>query len=239
MIEELNRIINESDNIVFFGGAGVSTESGIPDFRSQDGLYHMKYDYPPELILSDSFFFNNYKEFYRFYFDKMIYENIEPNYTHIFLKELEDIGKLKAIVTQNIDNLHERAGSKNIYHVHGTINTNHCVECNKEYSLDELLKIKENPICTCGGKIKPDVVLYGEMLPEDAFSKGIEAIEQADTLIVGGTSLTVYPAAGMINAFHGKNLIIINKDHIDVSCTLQINDKLGDTFKKINLRRET
>ena len=235
MIEELEKIINESDNIVFFGGAGVSTESGIPDFRSQDGLYHMKYDYPPEVILSDSFFYNNYKEFYRFYFDKLIYEDIKPNYTHIFLKKLEDLNKLKAIVTQNIDNLHEQAGSKHVYHVHGTINTNHCIECNKEYSLDELLKIKDNPICTCGGKIKPDVVLYGEMLPEYDYNKGLEAITNADTLIIGGTSLTVYPAAGMIRVFKGKNLIIINKDHINTVCTLQINDKLGEVFNKIKL----
>ncbi|MCR4581318.1 MAG: NAD-dependent protein deacylase [Bacilli bacterium] len=236
MIEELEKIINESDNIVFFGGAGVSTESGIPDFRSQDGLYHMKYDYPPELILSDSFFFNNYKEFYRFYFDKMIYEDIKPNYTHKFLKELEDANKLKAIVTQNIDNLHEQVGSKNIYHIHGTINTNHCIDCNKEYSLEELLKIKDNPICSCGGKIKPDVVLYGEMLPEDAYQKGLKAISEADTLIIAGTSLTVYPAAGMIRVFNGKNLIILNKDHINIPCTLQINDKLGEIFKNIKIR---
>ncbi|MBR6073567.1 MAG: NAD-dependent protein deacylase [Bacilli bacterium] len=234
MIEELERIINESDNIVFFGGAGVSTESGIPDFRSQDGLYNQKYDYPPELILSDRFFYYNYDEFYRFYFDKMIYPDIKPNYTHEFLSKLESMGKLKAIVTQNIDNLHEQAGSKNIYHIHGTINTNHCVNCNKEYSLDDILKM-DKVICTCGGMIKPDVVLYGEMLPEEAFNKSIEAIGNADTLIVGGTSLTVYPAAGMINAFNGKNLIIINKDPVNVRCTLQINDKLGETFKKLNI----
>ena len=234
MIEELERIINESDNIVFFGGAGVSTESGIPDFRSQDGLYNQKYDYPPELILSDRFFYNNYDEFYRFYFDKMIYPDIKPNYTHEFLSKLESMGKLKAIVTQNIDNLHEQAGSKNIYHIHGTINTNHCVNCNKEYLLDDILKM-DKVICTCGGMIKPDVVLYGEMLPEEAFNKSIEAISNADTLIVGGTSLTVYPAAGMINAFNGKNLIIINKDPVNVRCTLQINDKLGETFKKLNI----
>ena len=234
MIEELERIINESDNIVFFGGAGVSTESGIPDFRSQDGLYNQKYDYPPELILSDRFFYNNYEEFYRFYFDKMIYPDIKPNYTHEFLSKLESMGKLKAIVTQNIDNLHEQAGSKNIYHIQGTINTNHCVNCNKEYLLDDILKM-DKVICTCGGMIKPDVVLYGEMLPEEAFNKSIEAISNADTLIVGGTSLTVYPAAGMINAFNGKNLIIINKDPVNVRCTLQINDKLGETFKKLNI----
>ena len=235
MIEELERIINESDNIVFFGGAGVSTESGIPDFRSQDGLYHMKYDYPPEEILSDFFFYHHYDEFYKFYFDKLIYKDIKPNYTHIFLKELEDKGKLKAIVTQNIDNLHELAGSKKIYHIHGTINTNHCVDCKKEYSLDDIIKM-DNVRCTCGGMIKPDVVLYGEMLPDYDYTEGIKAISEADTLIVGGTSLTVYPAAGMVNYFKGKNLIIINRDHINANCTLQINDSLGETFKKINIR---
>ena len=167
---------------------------------------------------------------------KMIYEDIKPNYTHIFLKELEDANKLKAIVTQNIDNLHEQVGSKNIYHIHGTINTNHCIDCNKEYSLEELLKIKDNPICSCGGKIKPDVVLYGEMLPEDAYQNGLKAISEADTLIIAGTSLTVYPAAGMIRAFNGKNLIILNKDHINIPCTLQINDKLGEIFKNIKIR---
>lgn len=235
MIEELEKIINESDNIVFFGGAGVSTESGIPDFRSQDGLYHMKYDYPPEEILSDFFFYSHYDEFYKFYFDKLIYKDIKPNYTHIFLKKLEDKGKLKAIVTQNIDNLHELAGSKNVYHIHGTVNTNHCVNCKKEYSLDDIINM-DNVRCTCGGMIKPDVVLYGEMLPEYDYNEGIKAIENADTLIVGGTSLTVYPAAGMVNFFKGKNLIVINRDHIDARCTLQINDSLGEVFKKINIR---
>ena len=233
MIEELNKIINESDNIVFFGGAGVSTESGIPDFRSQDGLYHMKYEYPPEYILSDFFFYENPKEFYKFYFDKLVNKDIKPNYTHIFLKELEDAGKLKGIVTQNIDNLHELAGSKNIYHVHGTISKNHCINCKKEYSLDDILNMGDVPTCECGGIIKPDVVLYGEQLPEHDYSEGIRIISEADTLIVGGTSLTVYPAAGMIHYFKGKNLIIINRDHLNVNCTLQINGSIGETFKQI------
>ena len=236
MIDKLEEIIKESNNIVFFGGAGVSTESGIPDFRSQDGLYNMKYDYPPEYILSDSFFYNNNEEFYRFYFDKLVNKDIKPNYTHTFLKKLEDVGKLKAIVTQNIDDLHEKAGSKNIYHIHGTISTNHCVHCNKEYSLDDIINM-DKVICECGGMIKPDVVLYGEMLPQDAYDNGLKAISEADTLIVGGTSLTVYPAAGMIHAFKGKNLIIINRDHLNVQCTLQINDSIGETFKRINLRK--
>ena len=238
MIEELERIINESDNIVFFGGAGVSTESGIPDFRSQDGLYHMKYDYPPEVILSDSFFYTKPNEFYKFYFDKLINKDIKPNYTHIFLKELEDMGKLKGIVTQNIDGLHEMAGSKNVYKLHGTVYKNHCIECHKEYTLDEILEMKGDvPTCECGGIIKPDVVLYGEMLPEYDYEEGMKAIANADTLIVGGTSLTVYPAAGMIHYFKGKNLIIINKQHLDVDCTLQINDSIGETFKKLNIRK--
>lgn len=237
MIEELERIINESDNIVFFGGAGVSTESGIPDFRSQDGLYHMKYDYPPEVILSDSFFYSKPNEFYKFYFDKLINKDIKPNYTHIFLKELEDMGKLKGIVTQNIDGLHEMAGSKNVYKLHGTVYKNHCIKCNKEYTLDEILEMKDIPTCECGGIIKPDVVLYGEMLPEYDYEEGMKAISNADTLIVGGTSLTVYPAAGMIHYFKGKNLIIINKQHLDVNCTLQINDSIGETFKKLNIRK--
>ena len=237
MIDKLQQIIDESDNIVFFGGAGVSTESGIPDFRSQDGLYHMKYDYPPEQILSDSFFYNKPKEFYKFYFDKLINQDIKPNYTHTFLKELEDVGKLKAIVTQNIDGLHEKAGSKTVYLLHGTVSINHCTKCNKEYTLDDILKMGEVPTCECGGIIKPDVVLYGEMLPNDMFEGAIKAISKADTLIVGGTSLTVYPAAGLIHYFNGKNLIIINRDHLDIDCTLQINDSIGETFKRIKIRK--
>ncbi|MCR5224269.1 MAG: NAD-dependent protein deacylase [Bacilli bacterium] len=236
MINKLEKIINESDNIVFFGGAGVSTESGIPDFRSQDGLYNLKYDYPPEEILSDFFFYNKPREFYKFYFDKLVNLDIKPNYTHIFLKKLEDMNKLKAIVTQNIDGLHEMAGSKKVYTIHGNVNTYHCIVCGKEYKLSAIMKMKELPICECGNLIKPDVVLYGEALPNDVFEGAIKAISEADTLIVGGTSLTVFPASSLINYFHGKHLIIINRDHLNVNCELQINDSIGETFKKINLR---
>lgn len=238
MINELERIINESDNIVFFGGAGVSTESGIPDFRSQDGLYNQEYDYPPEMILSHSFFINNKKEFYRFYFNKLVNTDIKPNYTHIFLKELEDMGKLKGIVTQNIDGLHEMAGSKNIYNLHGTIYKNYCMECGKEYSLEDILG-QEIPTCTCGGTIKPDVVLYQEPLNNEVFEEAEKLIGSCDTLIIGGTSLNVYPAAYIINNFKGNNLIIINKEHLNINYPgvniIQINDSIGNTFKQINL----
>lgn len=235
MIEELNKIINKSENIVFFGGAGVSTESGVPDFRSVDGLYNQKYDYPPELILSHNFFFTKPDEFYKFYFDKLVNTDIMPNDCHKKLKELEDIGKLKAIVTQNIDGLHEKAGSKNVIPIHGTIYKYHCVKCNKEYKLDDILG-KDVPTCTCGELIKPDVVLYGEALYDDYYVNAIKYISEADTLIVGGTSLNVYPAAGMINYFNGKNLIIINKEKLNVECTLQINEPIGEVFKQIKTK---
>ena len=235
-IKRLNEIINKSSNIVFFGGAGVSTESGIPDFRSVDGLYNQKYDYPPEYMLSRRFFDEDPKGFYKFYFDKMIYEDIEPNITHKVLKKLENLGKLKAIVTQNIDGLHEKAGCKNVYTIHGSVYKYHCLKCNKAYTLDDILKYKDDvPTCSCGGIIKPDVVLYGEMLPDDMYNNSIKAIYEADTLIVAGTSLVVYPAAGMIDAFRGENLIILNKDHINHPCTLQINDSLGNIFKQIKI----
>ena len=233
-IKELKRIIDESNNIVFFGGAGVSTESGIPDFRSVDGLYNQKYDYPPELILSHNFFFSNPREFYRFYYDKMVNTNVKPNTCHIKLKELEDQGKLKAVITQNIDGLHEMAGSKNVITLHGTIYRNFCTRCNKKYDLDYILKFKNDvPTCTCGEIIKPDVVLYNEPLNDDNFLKAIQYLQEADTLIVGGTSLTVYPAAGLINYFNGKNLIVINKDKINCNCTLQINEPIGEVFKQL------
>ena len=236
MIDKLNKIINESNNIVFFGGAGVSTESGVPDFRSVDGIYNQKYDYPPEQILSHDFFFTKTKDFYKFYFDKLVNPEILPNDCHKKLKELEDSGKLKAIITQNIDGLHEMAGSKNVITIHGTIYKNHCVNCNKEYSLDDMLKYKDVPTCKCGGLIKPNVVLYGEPLNNDDYMSAIKYISKADTLIVGGTSLNVYPAAGLINYFKGKNLIIINKEHLDVNCDLQINKPIAEVFKQINTK---
>ena len=233
-IKELKKIIDESNNIVFFGGAGVSTESGIPDFRSVDGLYNQKYDYPPELILSHDFFFSNTKEFYKFYYDKLINEDILPNDCHKKLKELEDQGKLKAIITQNIDGLHEMAGSKNVITLHGSIYRNYCTECIKEYDLDYMLKFKNKiPKCECGGIIKPDVVLYSEPLDNNDITNSIKYLSEADTLIIGGTSLTVYPAAGLINYFRGKNLVIINKDPINNNCTLQINEPIGEVFKQL------
>ena len=233
MTEELNRIINESNYIVFFGGAGVSTESGVPDFRSVDGIYNQKYDFPPEVILSHNFFFAKPEEFYKFYFDKLVNPDILPNDCHKKLKELEDIGKLKAIITQNIDGLHEQAGSKNVITIHGTINKNYCTKCNKEYNLNDMLSFKDLPTCSCGGLIKPDVVLYGEPLNNDNYMNAIKYISKADTLIVGGTSLNVYPAAGLINYFRGKNLVIINKEKLNVNCTLQINEPLGKVSSKI------
>lgn len=237
MIQELNKIINNSKNIVFFGGAGVSTESGIPDFRSVDGIYNQKYDYPPELILSHNFFFTKTEEFYKFYFDKLVNPEILPNDCHKKLKELEDCGKLKAIVTQNIDGLHEMAGSKNVINIHGTIYKNHCTKCKKEYSLNDMIKFNDIPTCKCGGLIKPDVVLYNEPLHNEDYMNAIKYISKADTLIVGGTSLNVYPAAGLINNFMGKNLIIINKEKLSVNCTLQINKPIGEVFKKITVTK--
>ena len=238
-IKELQKIINESTGIVFFGGAGVSTESGIPDFRSQDGLYNQKYDYPPEEILSSRFFFNNTKEFYKFYFDKMINLDVKPNDCHLKLKELEDAGKLKCIITQNIDGLHEMAGSKNVITLHGTVYKNHCIDCNKQYDIDYVLRYKNDiPKCECGGIIKPNVVLYEEALNDHDMNLAIANILEADTLIIGGTSLNVYPAAGLIRFFNGKNLIIINKDatSYDELATLVIREPIGKVFKEIKVK---
>ncbi len=236
-IEKLNNIINDSNNIVFFGGAGVSTESGIPDFRSSDGLFNLEYKYPVEYMLSHEFFKNNNKEFYKFYFDRMIYENANINECHKKLKILEDKHKLKGIITQNIDGLHSKAGSKNVYELHGTIYKNHCIKCNKEYDLNYMLNHKDNLICNCGGLIKPDVVLYGEELNYNTLEKSIELIKNADTLIIGGTSLKVYPASGLIKYFNGKNLILINKEKTpyDYMASLIINDNINDVFKKLKI----
>ena len=212
--EEYKEKLEKANSIVFFGGAGVSTESGIPDFRSVDGLYNQKYRYPPEEMLSADFFYAHTDEFFRFYFDKMIYTDAKPNAAHIKLAEWERTGKLKAVVTQNIDGLHQAAGSKTVYELHGSVHRNRCIHCGKKFGLDMLLKQKPNiPRCGCGGVIKPEVVLYGEGLPERTVSMAIEAIASADMLIVGGTSLAVYPAAGFIRYFNGNpdNLIVINK----------------------------
>ncbi len=236
-IEKLQEIIDKSNNIVFFGGAGVSTESGIPDFRSKDGLYHMKYKFPPEEILSHSFFMDNLDEFYRFYKDKMNSLNVLPNVSHKFLAKLEKAGKLRAVITQNIDGLHTKAGSKNVLELHGTIYKNHCIKCNKEYSAEYVFNSEGVPYCECGGIIKPDVVLYEEALNDFTVMQAINYIKQADVLIVAGTSLTVYPASGLIRYFRGKHLVIINRDTTDYDnmAELVIHEKLGDVFGKLKI----
>ena len=211
MVKALEAIIAESGNIVFFGGAGVSTESGIPDFRSVDGLYNQTYDYPPETILSHTFWERNPLEFYRFYRDKMIIRGAKPNAAHLRLAKLEREGKLKAVVTQNIDGLHQAAGSKTVYELHGSVLRNYCVDCGKFYDVDFIANSTGVPRCTaCGGAVKPDVVLYEECLDEATMAGAIAAIRKADTLIIGGTSLVVYPAAGLIRYFRGRHLVVIN-----------------------------
>lgn len=211
MLRALEAIIAESKNIVFFGGAGVSTESGIPDFRSVDGLYHQTYDYPPETILSHTFWEQNPEEFYRFYRNKMIVRGAKPNAAHLRLAKLEREGKLKAVVTQNIDGLHQAAGSKKVYELHGSVLRNYCVRCGKAYDVEFIANSTGVPRCTdCGGIVKPDVVLYEECLDESTMAGAIAAIRRADTLIIGGTSLVVYPAAGLIRYFQGRHLVVIN-----------------------------
>lgn len=211
-IETLKTWIEASDNIVFFGGAGVSTESGIPDFRSTDGLYHQKFEYPPETILSHTFFYQHTEYFYRFYREKMLPLEAEPNAAHRALAALERAGKLRAIVTQNIDGLHQKAGSKNVYELHGSIWRNYCTKCGKSYSAEFIRDSGGVPHCACGGLIKPDVVLYEEGLDEKTIRGAVRAIAEADVLIVGGTSLTVYPAAGLIRYYGGNRLVLINRD---------------------------
>lgn len=234
---KLNKIIKESNRIVFFGGAGVSTESGIPDFRSVDGLYNQKYDYPPETILSGDFFYSKTEEFYRFYRDKMLCLDAKPNAAHIKLAELEKIGKLTAVITQNIDGLHQMAGSKRVYELHGSVLRNYCLKCKKSFTAEDILNSSGIPKCDCGGLIKPDVVLYSEQLDQNVLNGAIRAIAEADTLIIGGTSLVVYPAAGLINYFHGKNLVIINMSptSADSSADLLIEGKIGEVMGKIEL----
>lgn len=220
----------KAKRIVFFGGAGVSTESGIPDFRSVDGLYNQKYDAPPETVLSHGYFFAHPEKFYKFYYDKMIYPDAQPNAAHIKLAEWEKQGKLSAVVTQNIDGLHQAAGSKNVFELHGTVKHNHCTRCGRYMSLEELLKQKPNvPHCSCGGIVKPDVVLYGESLPDRAVEGAIAAIQNADFLIIGGTSLSVYPAAAFVSYFRGgaDNVAVINLSQID-GYENQFRGKIGD-----------
>lgn len=231
----LQKLIDKAQKIVFFGGAGVSTESGIKDFRSKDGLYNQKYDYPPEVYLSRSFFNEHPELFFKFYKDKLNCLNAEPNICHKYLVKLENEGKLKAIITQNIDGLHEKAGSKKVLLLHGTIYKNYCMKCHKFYEAKDIFEKEGIPRCSCGGIIKPDVVLYEENLDEDVVRKAIEAIEDCDLLIVAGTSLVVYPAASFINYYRGDQLVIINKDvtPYDSKANLVINDKLGNVFSKL------
>ena len=240
-VERLKELIDASDSIVFFGGAGVSTESGIPDFRSKDGLYNqhdVRFDmYQPEYLLSHSCLVYEPKVYYEFHRQKMDTRNIEPNNAHKYLAKLEEMGKLKAIVTQNIDGLHQKAGSKVVYEIHGSALRNYCMSCGKEFPSDYIFESEEPiPRCSCGGVVRPDITLYEEGLPEDQVSGAIDSIARADMLIIGGTSLTVYPAASFVNYFRGKNLVIINRDRIDVrqaENTLVINRKIGELFAEL------
>lgn len=234
----LQDIINESSRIVFFGGAGVSTESGIPDFRSVDGLYNQKYDYPPEEILSHTFFEKHTEYFFNFYRDKLLCLDAEPNSAHLKLAELEKAGKLSAVVTQNIDGLHQKAGSKRVYELHGSTLRNYCTRCSKFFSVEYILNSEGVPHCDeCGGIIKPDVVLYEERLDDKTVNSAVNAIAQADCLIVAGTSLAVYPAAGFIRYFSGKNFVLINKapTPADSMANLVIRDKVGEVLSKIKV----
>ena len=235
-VDTLRKWIQESDRIVFFGGAGVSTESGIPDFRSVDGLYNQQYKYPPETIISHSFYKKNPKEFYRFYKDRMIYQDAKPNKAHYALAKLEQQGKLSAVITQNIDGLHQMAGSKNVLELHGSVYRNHCVKCRSFYDFAYMKKNKGIPRCSkCGSIIKPDVVLYEEALDQEVVNASIHAIAHADTLIIGGTSLSVYPAASLIDYFSGKHLVVINRDKTpqDEMAELVINLPIGEVFEQI------
>ncbi len=234
-METLKKWVQESDNIVFFGGAGVSTESGIPDFRSVDGLYHQSYKYPPETMLSHSFYRTHKQEFFDFYRDKLIIKGVRPNITHETLARLEKEGKLKAVVTQNIDGLHQMAGSRTVYELHGSTLRNYCEKCGKFYGIEKIEEETGIPRCSCGGDIKPDVVLYEEGLDDDVVSGAIKAISEADMLIVGGTSLTVYPAAGMLRYYRGHKLVLINKSKTayDREADLVLNCGLGEVFSKL------
>lgn len=230
--EQLKKWIQESNNIVFFGGAGVSTESNIPDFRSVDGLYHQEYDYPPETILSHSFYIRNPKEFYRFYRNKMLFPEARPNSAHLALAKLEREGKVKAVITQNIDGLHQAAGSKEVLELHGSVHRNYCERCKKFYTMEQMLAMEGVPKCVCGGTIKPDVVLYEEGLDDSTLSRSIQYIRNADVLIIGGTSLIVYPAAGLIDYYRGNKLVLINKSATsrDSQADLVICESIGEVL---------
>lgn len=236
-LEQLQSVIDNSKRIVFFGGAGVSTESGIPDFRSVDGLYNQKYDFPPEQILSHTFFMHSTEEFYRFYRDKMLCLDKKPNKAHLKLAELEKSGKLTAVVTQNIDGLHQAAGSKKVYELHGSVLRNYCMKCGKFYSAEYIKNSTGVPKCECGGVIKPDVVLYEEGLDDSTVTGALSAIQTADTLIIAGTSLTVYPAAGFISYFRGGNIVLINRDEtpFDGKADLVFHEKVGELLGKIKV----
>lgn len=236
-VAKLSRMISESGNIVFFGGAGVSTESGIPDFRSVDGLYNQKYKYPPETMLSHSFFVREPEEFYRFYHDKLVIRGAKPNSAHIKLAELERAGKLKAVITQNIDGLHQMAGSQNVLELHGSVHRCYCSKCGRSFDEEYINGCGGVPYCACGGVVRPDVVLYEEGLDSMVIQKSIEAIEKADMLIIGGTSLVVYPAAGLIDFYRGDKLVLINRDATsqDGAACLVIRDKIGEVFSQIRV----
>ena len=234
-LDTLKTWVDEAQKIVFFGGAGVSTESGIPDFRSVDGLYNQKFKYPPETIISHSFFERKPEEFFEFYKEKMLPLGFEPNVTHKVLARWEREGKLLAVVTQNIDGLHQKAGSQNVLELHGSVLRNYCVRCHKSYSAEFVKNSKGVPLCDCGGIVKPDVVLYEESLDQDVMYRAARAISEADLLIVAGTSLTVWPAAGMIRYYRGKRLVLINRDEtpFDGEADLVLHEKLGDVFREL------
>ncbi len=235
VLDKFKKIIADTDNIVFFGGAGVSTESGIPDFRSVDGLYNQKYDYPPETILSHTFYRNHTEEFYRFYRDKMLCLSAKPNAAHLKLAQWEKEGKLKAVVTQNIDGLHQAAGSKKVLELHGSVHRNYCETCHSFYDAEYMLHSEGVPKCKCGGRIKPDVVLYEEGLDNETISEAVSCISKADVLIIGGTSLAVYPAAGLIDYYRGDKLVLINKTATpkDGMADLVIQGSIGEIFSQV------
>lgn len=232
-IETLRQWMKESERVVFFGGAGVSTESGIPDFRSTDGLYHQQYDYPPEQILSHTFFIQYPEEFFRFYRDKMLAPSAKPNKAHLALAKLEEEGKLTAVITQNIDGLHQMAGSRHVLELHGSVHRNYCMRCHKFYPMEDILHGEGVPRCSCGGMIKPDVVLYEEGLDQQILRESVDQIRRADMLIIGGTSLTVYPAAGLLDYYSGNRLVLINKTATarDGQADLIINDSIGKALE--------
>ncbi len=235
-VKKLKELVEESENIVFFGGAGVSTESGIPDFRSTDGLYHQQYDYPPETILSHSFYESNPEEFFRFYRTKMLAPEAKPNAAHRKLAELEAAGKLKAVITQNIDGLHQAAGSREVLELHGSVHRNYCETCGKFYGLDFILHTEGVRRCeACGGRVKPDVVLYEEGLDMKTLERAVDFLSKADMLIIGGTSLNVYPAAGLIRYYRGHKLVLINKSPVaaDLTADLTIADPIGETLAQL------